>query len=296
MNAFHSFRPWPMLCLCVLAAGCFAQGDPVGYDLDKPARHFDLPPELREISALTDIDSITVASVQDEDGSIFFIDLFSGKVTRKVSFAGPGDYEGLTRIGDELFVLRSDGLIYTLEMATEDLALLDTFRVEVPHRDLESLGYDVIDQVLLIAAKDNLKGGPDLRDQRIIYGWDLRAHRLLSQPVLILSVNDIIKKAEKKGVTFDTRTNRHGVERIDFKLRPSSVATHPEDGTYWILSAKDHALLIVDRKGEFMALHLLDPALFPKAEGITFMANGDLLISNEGKEGQGNLLFFPRRK
>lgn len=295
MSALGSIRPWPLLCLCGLALGCVAQGDLLEYRLDKPARHFDLPSELREISALTDIDSATVASVQDEEGSIFFIDLISGKVTRKVAFAGPGDYEGLTRIGDELFVLRSDGLIYTLDMRTENLALLDTFRVEVPHRNLESLGYDVIDQVLLIAAKDNLKGGPDLRDQRIIYGWDLRAHRLLTRPVLILSVNDIIKKAEKKGVTFDTHTNKHGVKRVEFKLRPSSVATHPEDGTYWILSAKDHALLVVDRKGEFVALQRLDPKLFPKAEGITFMANGDLLISNEGKEGQGNLLFFPRR-
>jgi hypothetical protein len=42
-------------------------------------------------------------------------------------------------------------------------------------------------------------------------------------------------------------------------------------------------------------LHMekLNPAMFNKPEGITFFANGDMLITNEGQEGSPTLLCFP---
>jgi hypothetical protein len=40
----------------------------------------------------------------------------------------------------------------------------------------------------------------------------------------------------------------------------------------------------------------LNPALFNKAEGITFLENGDMLISNEGQSKKPTVLRFNYRK
>jgi uncharacterized protein YjiK len=282
------------LALAAITVAFHCAGQVVPYDLAHPDRRFRLPEELKEVSALTDISATTVACLQDEAGTIYWLDHLSGAITMRIPFAGPGDYEGLTRIGQELYALRSDGLVHRLKRQGDRLVQLDTFRVRVPNHNLESLGHDPEQQVLLIAAKDILKGDKASRDRRFIYGWDLRQGKQMEQPVLTLSVNEVLAEARRMGVVLP-QVEKHGRVRPDFKLRPSSVAVHPQDGNYWILSAKDHALLVVDRSGKLQALVFLDPVLFPKAEGITFMENGDLLVSSEGAEGGGWLLFFHAR-
>ena len=67
------------------------------------------------------------------------------------------------------------------------------------------------------------------------------------------------------------------------KLRLSSVAVHPATGHYYLLSAVDRLLLVVDRSARLVALEQLDAGLLPKPEGITFLPNGDLVLSSEGK-------------
>lgn len=283
-----------LLLLMLLAVEAAAQPGSA-YDLAHPTRRFDLPAELTEISALTDIDARTVACLEDEHGRIYFIDHTTGTITGYADFAGPGDFEGLTRVGGDVYALRSDGLVFRLHAHDHRVAVADTFRVDVPNRNLESLGYDAKRKVLLIAAKDNLKGGPTVRDQRFIHGWNIAEQRLLARPVLSLSVERVIAQATALGVHLPMERKKNGSPRSTFKLRPSSVAVHPQDDTYWILSAADQALLVFDRHGDLQALHLLDPDLFPKPEGITFLDNGDLLISNEGKGGRANLLFFAKQ-
>ena len=262
------------------------------YDLDHPTARVTLPAELAEVSALTDIDAHTVACVQDEQGAVYLVDIVTGKVTGKSVFASPGDYEGLTRVGDRLYALRSDGLIHRLKKVGGHYIQEDTFRVQVPNQNIEGLGFDERKQVMLIAAKDNLKGDKVARDERFIYGWDLRTNRQLPKPLLTLSVERIAEEARALGVDLPMRRTPKGQDRLDFKLRPSSIAMHLTEDRYYLLSAQDHALLVLDRQGVLRELIFLDPVLFPKPEGITFQADGTLLISNEGKDMQPNLLLF----
>lgn len=288
----EGYRPAVLLVPALLLFAAFAPHGTWHYDLDHPDRRITLPAELLEVSALTDIDVRTVACVQDEQGAVYMIDINSGKVTGKSVFAAPGDYEGLTRVGDRLYALRSDGLIHRLKKAGGAYIQEDTFRLKVSNQNIEGLGFDERTQVMLIAAKDNLKGDKAVRDERFIYGWDLLTDRQLPEPVLTLSVERIAGQARAIGVKLPVRRTPKGVERVDFKLRPSSIAMHPIEDRYYLLSAQDHALLVLDRQGVLRELFFLDPVLFPKPEGITFQADGTLLISNEGKGAPPNLLLF----
>lgn len=258
-------------------------GKAIPYDLSRPLRVIDLPSQLVEISALTDVDNTTVACVQDESATIYFIGLESGRVLRTEAFGGPADMEGLTRVGSAYFALRSDGMIHRLEQVRGRWATQDTFRLDIPNRNIEGLGYDDRSGSVLVSPKDIAKGGPEVRDERILYGFDPKdpAHRC--RPVLRLSVAGLLRQAEAKGIAVPMRTTDKGRTVSALKLRYSSVAVHPATGYYYLLSAVDRTLLVVDRAGTLMDLAVLDAELLPKPEGITFLANGDLVLSSEGK-------------
>ncbi|MBL7965213.1 MAG: SdiA-regulated domain-containing protein [Flavobacteriales bacterium] len=234
-----------------------------------------------ELSALTDVDSSTVAFVQDELATIFHFSMRTGKVERTLPFGAPGDMEGLTRVGVEYFALRSDGLIYRLREESGRLITLDTIRLNVPNRNIEGLGYDERYQRILISPKDIAKG-PD-HDERLLYAMDARAPNGRTEVVLRLDLNDLVAQAKARGVALPLRITPKGVTVPGLKLRYSSVALHPFTDHYYLLSAVDRTLLVVDRKGVLVDLKQLDATLLPKPEGITFLPSGDLVLSSEGK-------------
>lgn len=265
------------------------------FDLAKPSRKHILPKELLEISALTDVDDHTVACVQDEMATIYLLDLRTGDIIQRIPFGPAGDMEGLTRVGQEYFALRSDGLMYRLALQAGTAVVKDTFRLQLPNRDLEGLGFDERRGLVLISPKDFLKGDAQQRDVRLVHAYDPVKKRMLPEPVLSISITDITAQAERKGIRVPTRTTKEGRNVNALKLRFSSVAVDPRTDQYYLLSAVDRTLLVLDRQGELVALEQLDPALFPKPEGITFMSSGEMIISNEGKDGRPNLLVFDRR-
>jgi len=273
----------------VLISGCLSAQAPskhptrIPYDLSAPTKVFELSSELTEICALTDIDSITVACVQDEQATVHFISLRTGAITASVPFDGPADMEGLTRVGDALYALRSDGLIYHLTGLGKELTLRDTFRLDVPNTDIEGLGYDESTARILISPKDLIKGPNEAKDARLLYAIDPTDPTHKVETVLTLSMDALATQAAQQKIELPTRTTDDGRVRSALKLRYSSVAVHPMGDHFYLLSATDRTLLVVDRTGTLIDLVLLGPELLPKPEGITFLANGDLLLSSEGK-------------
>lgn len=272
----------------LLLSGCAtaqhgSPGKAIPYDMRKPARIFELPALLTEVSALTDVDAETIACVHDESASIYFLSTTTGRIVDSVAFAGPADMEGLTRVGNEFFALRSDGLVYRLGDRESGMSLRDTFRIAIPNRDIEGLGYDERSGMVLVSPKDFMKGSKEGKDERLIYAIDPHATMMAPRAVLRLSLYKLEKEAEAMGISVPREKKGNGREKSTLKLRYSSVAVHPGTGHYYLLSAVDRSLLVVDRSGALVDLVMLDPKLLPKAEGITFMPNGDMWLSSEGK-------------
>ncbi|MBX2981897.1 MAG: hypothetical protein WBB32_01295 [Flavobacteriales bacterium] len=266
------------------------------HSLPKPAAIVALPAELLEVSGLTDIDAHTVACLQDEDATLYVVDIRNGQILERHPFGPPGDMEGLTRVGKDLYALRSDGLIYQLQLLAGHYTMVDSFHMQLDHRNIEGLGYDERTGLVLVAPKDVLKGDPERRDQRSVFAFDPADRKLLPEPVLTYSVQEIIRQAEADGMKLPMRTTKHGKTVDAIKLRMASIAVDPVSDHYFLLSAVDQTLLILDRKGGFVALHLLDADLLPKPEGITFLPNGDMLIATEGKNSPPRLVRYALNK
>lgn len=257
------------------------------YDLHDPHPLLELPNVLVEISALTDVDSTTVACVQDEAASVYMLSLLDGHIKSSFTFGPPGDTEGLTRVGDRYFVLRSDGMVHAIRPAAGEgrtVTVLDSFRLAIPNHNIEGLGYDERAHRILVSPKDVAdKTNKESRGERLIHAFnpDDATHEV--RPVLRLSLADISAQATAMGIALPERQTPNGRVVPALRLRYSSVAVHPVTDHYYLLSAADRTLLVVDRQGRLVALEQLDAAVLPKPEGITFLANGDMILSSEGK-------------
>jgi hypothetical protein len=60
----------------------------------------------------------------------------------------------------------------------------------------------------------------------------------------------------------------------------------------FLLSSVDKLLFVFNTKNELEFIEQLNPDMFKQPEGITFMKNGDLFISNEGIKKSATLVQF----
>jgi uncharacterized protein YjiK len=262
------------------------------YDLSSPFKIITLPPELREISGLTEISNTEIACIQDEKGILYTIDLGTGAISSKLTFAADGDFEGITRVKDEYYMLKSDGTLFRAQVRESRIVSADSTKLNLETPDNEGLAYDAEGHRLLIAAKSMIKGGKEKRALRYVYEYRLAGKSFNPSPVFTLSTDAIHRYTSRKHIRMPSRETKRGKQKPILKFMPSSVSVHPLSGNIYILSAVDHSLAVLDRQGTMVYFVFLDPGLFNKAEGITFLPDGTLVISNEAEEKEPTLLLF----
>src|SRR5204863_2389137 len=75
-------------------------------------------------------------------------------------------------------------------------------------------------------------------------------------------------------------------------FEPSGIAIHPVTRDLYIISSVGKVLVIISPDGHLSNVIQLNPKVFKQPEGIAFNSKGDLFITNEGKQGKGNILEF----
>jgi len=247
------------------------------YQLKKPNKKYKLPEKLTEVSGIQYIKENTFACVQDETGKIYIYDTQKGKIIEDYHFAGSGDYEDLELVGSTLFVIRSDGRLYKIDGFPAE-------KMEVRHRDLplsekndvEGLCYDPATEQLLIACKAEAGLDKNIKKKKAVYSFDVNQLQFNTQPRFLID-KDILKEVADE-------------KKLDFN--PSGIAKHPIDGYFYLIASAGNLLVILDDAGKVLHVEELDNDEFKQPEGITFDPQGNLYISNEGRSGKGNILYF----
>lgn len=264
-----------------------------GYDLTKPNLTLVLPDTLREISGIAELDSSTVACIQDENGILFIYDIVNNRIKKQISFYADGDYEGIARVNKTIYILRSDGTLFEISDYEAKDFKLTTHLTGIPTNNYEGLCYDSDHDRLLIACKGKIEKGPEHKDKRAIYAFNLKTKSLIKDPLFDLNVQTIKKFAIDQKIKLPTKSKKKGlITEPIIKFTISAIAIHPISKKLYLLSSSDHMIFILDLKGIIEFIEILDSTMFNKAEGITFLENGDLLITNEGQKKKPTLLRF----
>lgn len=282
-----------IILFCSIGFYSVAQ-DSIPYDLKQEDLTIILPTELREVSGITVIDSKTLACVQDEEGFIFIYDLKKQQIKQKIRFAGLGDYEGIARVGKDMYVLRSDATLFRIQNYQSAKRSIDSIATGIPNKDNEGLCFDSKNNRLLIGSKSKIAKGSEFKNLRTIYAFDLKQNKLKEEPLYTYDINSIKEFAAKNDIQLPTRTSKKNPSEQEaaLKFQLSAIYIHPKSNLLYVLSASDYYLFVFNDQGEIIHLEVLNPQKFNKAEGIVIMPNGDLYISNEGQTGNPKILRF----
>lgn len=259
------------------------------YNLSKPTAIHELSSELLEVSGLTDVSETKIACVQDEKGIIFTYDLLTKEIEEKITFGADADYEGLTRVDDVLYTLSSDGMLFETKSIWKK-PVTKSYDLNLPSPDNEGLCYDEKNKRLLIAPKSKIGKGPEFKDSRAIFVFDLKKKELEKEPLFYFSIEEIYAFADSKGIEKDSTFKKNGQLNKNQNFRPASIAVHPKTGDIYVISAEDFNMVVFSESGEIKDYFSLDKSIFPKPEGITFLNDGTMIITNEGVEGNATLV------
>jgi uncharacterized protein YjiK len=195
----------------------------------------------------------------------------------------------LTRVGSTLFVLRSDGTLFEIANYVSE-PIVTVTNLDIPAQDNEGLCYDSREERLLIAPKSRLGKSDEARQSRSIFTFKLEPRGLDSAPAIVLDLTNVFDGREKQ-----KETNRGRKRVLPSRFLPSSITVHPATGELFVISATARNLVVFDRSGRMKRQQPLTSDLFPQPEGITFLPNEDLVITNEGAGSHGTLLRFRQK-
>ncbi len=256
------------------------------YKLEQAEHKIELPYYLREISGLTYLKENTLACVNDEEGKIYTVNVISGDIS-SFYFEKGGDYEGVERVGNTLWVVKSNGNLYRVKHFNTSKQKVKKFDTGLSTaNDVEGLGYDPIKEKLLLACKGypylDKEGG---RSHKAVYAFDLEEKKLKKKILLDIDLDDI--KLFRKYHAF-ARAGSDILSKIDpvkgdVSFQPSGIAVRPETGNYYLIGSVGKLLIVLDREGDYLYVQKLDPLTFLQPEGICFDPQGNLYISNEAK-------------
>ncbi len=235
-------------------------------------QQWELPSELKEVSAITYLSDNRIAAVQDQLGTIFIYDLSTSKVIEKLNFGPEGDYEGLVHHDADFYIVRSDGQLTHADAKGKVIKVYDLPLSESDN--IESLALDIKNNRLLLGQKDGEKG----RQLKKIFAFDLKTKSLSKAPALQIDYEQIIASCGSGA----TEKGKGKKSKKGDDVRPSEMIIDPKNGDILIADGPSSRIFVVDNNGKFKHILTLDKKRFPQAEGLAFDPNGELYVSSEG--------------
>ncbi|MCF0070605.1 SdiA-regulated domain-containing protein [Dyadobacter sp. CY261] len=272
-----------LLAISLLVAGCNSTQKETEvfreYDLNKPEK-FNLPESLFEVSGITfdKGQNDTVYAIQDEDGKLFRL---AWDVPKQLNtkFAKKGDYEDLAIVRDRAYILKSNGSIFTFPMSEvfygEPQGIAEVKGL-LPKGEYEGMYGDETTGELYIICKNC--AGDDSKNS--VSGYILKTG---SDSVITQSGSFAINVNQIKAIN----------GKVARGFRPSGIAKNPSTREWYIISAVNQMIVVVDQQWNVKDVHHLNANMFIQPEGVAFDKAGNLYISNEGDDlFSGNVLKF----
>lgn len=249
----------------------------IPFNISNPELKIEISQELKEISGLTWFNKNQLGVVQDESGIFYVLDAKTGEIKEKVKFSLPGDFEGVESIGECIYTLTSSGTLFYFDRNKPD----QVKRIETPltwKNDAEGLGYDAKNEQLLIVCKESGSVKNSQFKGKSIFTLSVEGHNFARTPLVTIKKDEI-----KKFIKVD-------------KFKPSALAVDPITQDIYILASSGNLLVVLDSSLKIKNVVKLPAKIYAQPEGICFSPDGDLFISNEGKNRKANFYHLKRIK
>ena len=260
------------------------------YNVNSPTKSFELSKDLTEISGLTfSSTSKKLLAINDEQGIIYVLDPESGTITDEIKFGKSDDYEGIASHDGYIYITESNGNVKVIKEKSKSKIIEFNDRLS-SRNDIEGLCYDPVSQTLLLAAKGDSETEGNTKNAKSIFTMNINNGAVRKKPYVQIHMKDSLQSIYSK----DDSVIRGSISSLFRKYGPSGIAISPESNLIYLLSSNSKTLTVLDHDGVIKTIIMLDKKLHAQPEGITFDEEGNLYISNEGKNGIAMLYKYSR--
>lgn len=250
------------------------------YSLEaETATHWKLPKRLAEISGLAMTMDNRLLAHNDEKGVVYEIDYRNGSIVKAFQLADMAtpvadDFEGIATVDDQIYLVTSAGRLYECSEGADGESVLFTSYATGVGSDceIEGLAYDESQRALVLMCKGARRA--DLAGQLGIYHWSIDEKQLLEDAHTVIPVIEFSRHIGGK------------------KFQPSGIERHPVSGNYFVVAARQRAIAEVTPGGQVVAAKQFPAQWHRQAEGITFAADGELIVADEGAGGKARLTLY----
>ena len=240
-----------------------------------------LPDELLEISGIAFIagQDDDIYAIQDEQGLLYKFNQTTQKVTFN-PFGKDGDYEDISISNTHIFVLKSNGSIYSFPIAEkENIKNVAEQKNLLPKGEYEGLFVDRESNLAYVLCKECKVD----RKQAQTSGY-----------IFTIGENGQFQAKGEFAIQLDEL--KEFDSKIKKTFKPSALAKKADSKEWYILSSVDKALVVTDENFHVKSLTSLDPKMFPQPEGINFDSKFNLYISSEaGNQDKGLIYKFEKQ-
>ncbi|MGQ0704017.1 MAG: hypothetical protein ACT4PM_12875 [Gemmatimonadales bacterium] len=244
----------------------------------KPVARWYLPRRLAEVSGVVITADGRVLVHNDQIARITEIDIRHGEIIKSFDLGRPvvrGDFEGITRIGDTLLLMTSNGLIYEFREGH------DGERVNYRAHDtglgseceFEGIASEPASGSVVLACKVVHRNVP--ADALVFYRWRPGAAAADRTPVVV------------------PLGRVRGSEQWK-RLHPSDLAIDPENGRWIIVAGREQALIELRPDGSGGSAEPL-PGRHEQPEGVAISAGRMLIIGDEAARRPASLTLYRLR-
>ncbi len=248
-------------------------------DDDVPVAKWIMPEELKEISGLTLTPDGRLLAHDDELSRIFEIDPRKGVIIKSFLFGNGlrGDFEGITVAGDNIWVIKSNGELYTFKEGENGTKVPYTkFDTKLGKEcEFEGIAYDPDSAQLLMPCKN--PRGKGLDDELVIYRWKIGASDATGITRITIPIGEAAGNNKWK------------------RFRASDITRDPTTGDYVLISSLEHGMIVMKPDGEVMNSRSL-PGKHHQAEGVAITKDSILIISDEATSKPAAVTLYRWRK
>lgn len=244
----------------------------------KHGKEVKLPGKLDEISGLAVTPDGRVFAHNDEKGIVYQIDYEKGEIVKEFylsRWVPERDFEGIAYAANKFYLITSDGILFEFpEGKNKESVGFETYQTGADSKfNIEGLCYDEMSNSLIFACKEY--PGKDYDGMRAAYAFSLDSYKVDKTPRLLISLKEL--------------KHKFGIK--DFY--PSGIEKHPESNSYFIIGARDGSAIIeVSEVSKILDAKEFKSKEHEQPEGISFLPNFDLLISDEGGGKKGTITHY----
>jgi hypothetical protein len=251
------------------------------YNMNEDNSVEQLPFGLHTQTGISTASYHKVCLFDENNQSILFYDL-KGDSIHSVQWIGDyGHCQSFTSIDNQVFVLNTDAELHFVSENEVDDKLIP-LKLEGENETYHSICTDKRQNRLLIASSSVNETPSDKIRLRTVWMVDMGTKELLDDPLFTIDVNTLEAFVNENNYSPEQLQSKKREKATQLMLIPNSIAVHPKSDEIYILSAVDKTIFVFNKTGKILQCIHLDTHKYSSPQQVSFLPNGDLLISNEG--------------